>query len=43
MGGFLMRSNNGRMADGAARVVKAGAQSARKPPWILLPGLAHIR
>ena len=29
------------MADGTARVVNAGAQSARMPPWIFLPGLAH--
>jgi CheY-like chemotaxis protein len=29
------------MADGTARVVNAGAQSARMPPWILPPGLAH--
>ena len=31
------------MADGTARVVNAGAQSARRPPWILLPGLAHTQ
>jgi CheY-like chemotaxis protein len=31
------------MDDGTARVVNAGAQSARMPPWILLPGLAHTK
>jgi CheY-like chemotaxis protein len=31
------------MADGTARVVNAGAQSSRKPPWILLPELAHTQ
>ena len=43
MGRFLMRSNRGRMADGTARVVNAGAQSARAPPCVLLPALAHTR
>jgi len=31
------------MADGTAHVVNAGAQSARMPPWVLLPGLAHTK
>ena len=31
------------MADGTARVVNAGAQSAREPPWVLLPALAHTQ
>src|SRR5919106_4283448 len=31
------------MPDGAARVVNAGAQSGREPPWNSLPGLAHTQ
>jgi hypothetical protein len=31
------------MADGTARVVNAGAQSAQEPPCVLLPALAHTR
>jgi len=31
------------MADKTVYVVKAGAQTAPEPPWILLPGLAHIQ